>query len=180
MTAPTRTPFQPKGDRPEWQIVYDHLRTLNIGDTITYATLDRLLDRDFTPDRSPIYRARYQLEANDRRTLANVVGVGYRIAHPSDHLDLAQMHHRKMRRQLKFRRGRLSSTQREALTNDERRRLDDLELNQSRLEDVVRQQGRTIVKNQQALESVAGDQAATAAQVEKLTAALKRHGITLD
>ncbi len=180
MTATTRPPFQTKGDRPEWQIVYDHLRTLNVGDTVTYATLDRLLGRDFTPDRSPIYRATKQLEADDRRTLANVPNVGYRVVTAVEHEDLARHHHKKSRRQMKRALRRIQSADRSQLDADQIRRFDAVELTLSRHADAIRRLDARVAKTEQAIQAAAGDQAATAAQVEKLTAALQRHGITVD
>lgn len=180
MTATTRPPFQTKGDRPEWQIVYDHLRTLNVGDTVTYATLDRLLDRDFIPDRSPIYRAMKQLEENDKRTLDNVPNVGYRVVAPNEHEFLARRHHQRSKRQMKKALRKAKSADRNKMTADERTRIDAIELNVSRQADQIRYLSIRQTKTERALRVTTADQAATAAQVEKLTAALQRHGITVD
>lgn len=93
-------PFQPKGERPEWQLVYDELRKLDVGDEITYRELSAVLERPFGKNRGPLYRAAQELLHADRRALETVRGRGYRVA-------AAETHGRLARRQVKFSRRRL-------------------------------------------------------------------------
>lgn len=101
MTATgTRMPFQPKGDHPEWQLIYDPLlSTADYGTLITYAELDDALGRTFKDNRSPIYRAREHLGDTRRRWLEAVPGKGYRVIEAVEHLMVANRHKRKGQRQ---------------------------------------------------------------------------------
>lgn len=98
--AAVLAPFEPKGDVPEWRLIYDELRKLNVGDEITYRELSAALERPFVKNRNPLYRAADELLHADRRALETVRGRGYRIAAAESHGILA-------RRQIKFSRRRL-------------------------------------------------------------------------
>jgi hypothetical protein len=98
MSAPA---FQPKGDRPEWRIIYDELLVAaDFNTIIAYAELDRVLGRSFVENRSPIYRARQHLGEMRLRWLEAEPGVGYRVIEAREHLDAAQRRKRRARTQL--------------------------------------------------------------------------------
>ena len=93
--------FQPKGDTPEWAMVYDKLLdTAQFGDIITYEQLDEALGRRFLDSRSPIYRARHELGAVRSRWLDAVPSVGYRVIEAREHMRVAQRHKTRAKRQL--------------------------------------------------------------------------------
>lgn len=97
----TAQPFKPKGDRPEWRIIYeDLLLGAESGDIITLADLSNVLGRDFRRSRSPLYRARKALGVERSRWLYPVPGKGYRVAEAREHVTLANGHKQRAKRQL--------------------------------------------------------------------------------
>ncbi len=97
-----RVPFQPKGDLPEWRLIYDRLlEHADYGDVITYAELDEVLGREFEDNRSPLYRAREQLGVARSRWIEPVPRVGYRVIEPREHIIVAQNKKRRARTQLR-------------------------------------------------------------------------------
>ena len=110
--------FTPKGDRPEWQLVYDALLgDADFGTVITYAELDRVLGREFQTNRAPLYRARDELGSRRKRWLVPVPTVGYRVTDASEHVSVAIDHKRKSRRQMGMAVRVLSSTDLNRLTS---------------------------------------------------------------
>ncbi|MFH0917032.1 MAG: hypothetical protein V1912_11400 [bacterium] len=93
--------FTPKGDKPEWRMVYDDLLDEALfGAVITYAELDECLGRDFRTNRAPLYRACTELGEQRKRWLEPVPSIGYRVTEPGDHVRISAGHKRKSRRQL--------------------------------------------------------------------------------
>lgn len=93
--------FQPKGELPEWRMIYERLlENAEFGQVITYAELDEVLGRKFVANRSPIYRAREDLGSIRKRWLESVLGVGYRVTIPTDHVRMSVFHRRKGQRQV--------------------------------------------------------------------------------
>lgn len=102
MTVAERAPFQPKGDLPEWRLIYDRLlEHADFGDVITYTQLDEVLGREFEENRSPLYKAREHLGEMRRRWIEPVPRVGYRVIEAREHLLAAQQRKRRARRQLR-------------------------------------------------------------------------------
>lgn len=173
--------FEIKGDQAEWRIIYAKALTLNVDDVLTYEDLNDLLDREFLISRSPIYRAITELEKVDSRTLANVKGVGFRVAAANEHEGLARVHHKRSRRQLRKAVGKAASADRSALTPEERKRIDGLELS-------LRQHSQMIRRLEQRDEHRAAeikalrreknsDVAELSERVDRLAELLNRHGI---
>jgi len=103
--------FTPKGDKPEWQMLYDTLLAdADFGAMITYAQLDETLGRDFISNRAPLYRARSELGDRRKRWLVSIPTLGYRVTEASEHVRVATDHKRKSRRQLGMAVKVLSST----------------------------------------------------------------------
>lgn len=172
--------FETKGEIPEWRLVYDHAVTLEVGDTITYDDLDAILGRNFKASRSPIYDAIRHLEQDSRRTLRNVVNVGYRVARAIEHEDLARHHHRKSRRSIRRATSKIASADRRQLTAEERRRFDDMQAQFDQQATMLRRLDTkpiSVLLNNKRTERADIDDAA---KVERLTAALARHGITTE
>jgi len=94
------SPFAPKGDQPEWRIIYELLLSgAEFGDVVTYAELDEALGRRFVVNRGPLYRARRELGDQRHRWLEPVPGKGYRVIEAREHLRVSQVHKRKAKRQ---------------------------------------------------------------------------------
>jgi len=93
--------FAPKGERPEWRMVYeDLLDAAQPGAVITYAELEDCLGRDLAKNRAPLYRARQELGELRSHWLEAVPNVGYRVIDPAEHVRVATGHRRKSRRQV--------------------------------------------------------------------------------
>jgi hypothetical protein len=100
-TADAHVPFTSRRAVPEWQMIYTALlERADFGTVVTYEELDAVLERPFVENRSPIYRARRQLGDMRSRWIEAVPGVGYRVIEAREHIDSAQKHKRKARRQL--------------------------------------------------------------------------------
>lgn len=101
MTGPLMRIFEPKGDRPEWKIIYDELLAgAEFGDVVSYEQLDKVLGRKFITNRSPMYRARKHLGEMRQRWMEPVKKVGYRVIEAREHMDAAQQRKRRAKRQL--------------------------------------------------------------------------------
>lgn len=152
--------FQVKGDKAEWQLIYDHLVNLPIETVSTYDDLSEALGRDFRSDRGPFYKAQRRLEEDNHRTAAPVVGVGYRIVSAVEHEDLSKKHLKRSVRQTVKAKRKLSSADRSQLTPEQARRFDAMEVNVSQLSSNLKRQAKRIDK-------LEGVQKATVATVEK-------------
>jgi hypothetical protein len=99
-------PFQPKGEVPEWRLIYDELVKLDVGDEITYERCARILGRSFGPhdNRGPLYRAEKELLVAEQRALEPVRGHGKRVVPAVEQRRLARNRQRFALRQV--RRGR--------------------------------------------------------------------------
>lgn len=114
------TAFHPKGDVPEWRIIYDRLLTnADFGDLISYAALSHALGREFRRNRTPLYRARTELGSLRHRWLEAVPGRGYRVIEAREHLMVAAGHKRRARRQLTLMKRVADVTDLSRLTADE-------------------------------------------------------------
>lgn len=101
MTDEPRRPFAPKGDLPEWRLLYDAiLERAEFGQVIPYDQLDAVLGRRFVDNRSPLYRARREMGDLRQRWLDAVPRTGYRVIEAHEHIALAQRHKRRAKRQL--------------------------------------------------------------------------------
>lgn len=97
-------PFKSSGARARWREIYDHAAELKPGDIITYDTLTELLG--YNPakqgaSRTPIARAGQELLTKRSRMLIAVRGVGYKIAHASEHEVKARGYQKSARRRMR-------------------------------------------------------------------------------
>lgn len=125
--------FEIKGDRPQWQIIYDRIVDMAVGEVIKYDELFGLLpDAPEGSVRGAWQQAVKRVEDDRKRTFANVRKVGYRMVEANEHEGLARGHHRRANRQLKRAKRKAVSADRSRLTREERARIDAVELNLSR------------------------------------------------
>lgn len=136
--------FDPKGEIPEWRIVYDHAVTVPVDGVVTYEDLDALLGRTFTDSRAPIYRVQKELLENDHRTMVNVIGVGYRVGKANEHAGLASGQRKRARHSMTKAVRIVDGTNRQVLTRDETVRLDRLEFNLKQQAIILRKQDSRI------------------------------------
>lgn len=102
MSVAERAPFEPKGDLPEWRLIYDKLlEHAEFGDIITIDELDEVLGRSFRDNRSPIYKARERLGEMRQRWIETAPGVGYRVIEANEHMHAAKARKDRAQRQLK-------------------------------------------------------------------------------
>jgi hypothetical protein len=170
--------FQPVGEKPQWQMIYDGLTGLDIGDVITYERLADLLGvDDFRLHRGAWTKAANRWGSEHKRAFAPVRNVGYRVVNATEHELLARGHHRKSKRSLTRGRRMLETADRSLLSEEDRHRFDQLEQTISRHSDLIRRldarQGRT----EMALSQAAQQQTITEARISALEDVLRRHGI---
>lgn len=177
----TRSPFEPIGERPRWEIVYDELTTLNIGDTLSYERLCALLEvTDRGAVRQPVYAARKQWAQTASRWLVSVPNVGYRVVDAHEHEAIAKGHHRSARRQIRRGRQVLAAADRGRLDDEQRRRVDDMEITFGRHEDVIRRIDGRGARVDQAVAQAKLQIAVTDDRLTALEDALQRHGIATE
>lgn len=174
----TTNPFDPRGDRPQWQLVLDILERKDIDDLITYDELNEALDvEDFRKNRSPIYKAAAVWGEVHKRALAPVVNKGYRVVDAPEHELLARAQHRKSKRALKRGRTLLTNADRTRLTPEDRVRFDHMEETLGRHADMIRRLEGRQNRTEKALREARAATAETEAKVSAIEEALKRHGI---
>lgn len=174
--------FETKADRAQWRIVYDALVRMNIGDTIRDEEIVALIpDAAEGSVRGAFYRAMTEMETERKRSFARVRGVGYRMVQAIEHADLARGQHRKAKRRLKAAHRKAHSADRSLLTQEERQRLDALEINLSRQRDMIARLNGRVEKLDATLKDARREQKSDAAnlaeRVDRLAELLARHGI---
>lgn len=163
-----------------WRTIYDHIRTLDVNDLVTYETLSVLLGYQFLENRQPFYRALKELEANDMHTMITVANVGYRIAEALEHEGVAKTRHKAGARKLRKSVSALRSADRSRMSPQEREKFDRMEMTASRNADMLRRLDGRITSVDQARKQdkreVKGDLANIQDQIDRLNAALRRRG----
>jgi hypothetical protein len=167
--------FATKNDRPQWQAIYEHIVTMNIGDVVTDADLATLLPDAAAASRpGAFWRAVRHMELDRLRTFSRVRNVGYIMAQPVDHAGLAGKHQKRAGRQLQSAHRKAQSADRSLLSHEDRRRIDALEMNLARQRDFnarMAKQLKTETRERKA------DVAVVSERVDQLTALLTKHGI---
>lgn len=173
--------FEPKGDVAEWQLIYNHLVTLNVDDVVEYDTLTELLGREFKSARGPFHKANRHLLADHKRGMLNVKNVGYRVVPAEEHERAARDQHRFAKRRLRASKHWLANTDRSELPAEVAERFDRLEEQLDRQIDFTRRIDKRVARVEKALEAsrdeAAGQARETSERLSKLMEALKRHGI---
>lgn len=99
------TRFQALGREARWRSLYDLLKPLGVGDTISYEqmaeTLELPADVDRNKIRGPLHRAAQEFEQVDKHALEAVPNVGYRVVAAVEHLTLAQRQQKRAGKALK-------------------------------------------------------------------------------
>jgi hypothetical protein len=95
--------FSPRGDKPEWRLVYEELlANADYGHVVTYSELADVLNRDVKDRqrlRAPIARARRELGNLRSMWLVAVPNVGYRVIQANEHVSVADDHKHRGQRQ---------------------------------------------------------------------------------
>lgn len=100
MTAP----FEPIGEQARWRTLVAEFCGVDRGSTLTYKQLAAALDLNDPADRKAVRAAVRQASAalskEHDRSLVAVRGIGYRVALPDEHIELASYQQRRSRRAL--------------------------------------------------------------------------------
>lgn len=174
--------FEVKGDRPQWQVVYEALAGMDIGDVIKDADLAALLpDAPEGSVRGAFFRAVKQMEDDRKRTFSRVRLVGYKMAHARENEGLARSKHKSAKRSLRAAHRKAHAADRSLLTTEERKRIDAMELNLAAQRDMIGRLSTRVEKLDASLKDVRREQRTDAAQladrVDRLADLLQRHGI---
>jgi chromosome segregation ATPase len=170
--------FKPRGDRPQWEIVYDRLVSMRVGEVIKDEELFGLLpDSPEGSVRGAFWRAVKQVEDDHRRTLDRVRTVGYRVVEAREHEGLARRQQKKARRRLKSAIRKAHSADRSKLTLEERKRLDAVEDHLNRQAEFIHRLETRVEKTEARTARTEKDTAVLADRIDELKALLKRHGI---
>ena len=174
-----RAPFTPIGVKPRWELLYDAMNGLDVGDVLTYDAMAEALGVvEFTNvHRSSFYKAANRWGAERLRAFAAVPTVGYRVVDAAEHEVLARNHHRKSRRQIAKSRVVLEHADRSLLSADEARRFDALERTLGRHADMIRRLEERQERQDAALGAVQSESSVTAAELVRIRELLERHGI---
>lgn len=97
--------FEPVGERARWEVVYELLIPLTVGEVLTYDVMGEALGLDTRSRRhlvqEALRRAAKEYLVRDKRDLKVVPNLGYRVIDPAAQMEVARSHQRKARRSLK-------------------------------------------------------------------------------
>lgn len=171
--------FTAIGERPQWEIIYERLSTMDIGDVIKDVDLTALLpDAPETSVRGAFWRAVKQVEDDHKRTFDRVRLVGYRMVAAKEHEGLARRQHKRAKRRMVAAQRKAHSADRTQLTTEERRRLDAVEDHLGRQMEMIRRLDARQVKTEQRVARTEKDSAEIVDRIDQLTQLLERHGIS--
>lgn len=171
------TPFVPKGAVAEWRLVYDVLKVLKPDDVISTEEIEGALGRPLGKNRSPVYRAAKELQQVNRRALATVRGVGYRVAEPTEHFGLAMERSDRARVQLKKGIAIADATDLSLLPNDQAERLEALANLMTRGFEFMKILAIQVDAQTNLIESVKSEGKDTSERVSALEASLRKRGL---
>lgn len=167
--------FQPKGDKARWVTIYEHLQTLNIGGVVKDAELFALLpDASEACVRSAFARAVEEMQSAHHRSFDRVRLVGYRMVEAREHERLARRQHSRATKRLKSAVSKVRSADRSLLTQDERHRIDALEVHLASQQAMLARLDKNLQTETRERKT---ETAELAERVDQLTALLARHGI---
>jgi alkylated DNA nucleotide flippase Atl1 len=167
--------FDVIGEKPRWELIYDSLAGLDVGDVVTYEQLAAAIGvDDFEPYRSSWYKAANRFGEDNQRAFRAVNGVGYRVVDAIEHADIAKAHHRKSKRQLRKGRAVLRNADRSRLSTEDSKRFDDMQATIGRHEDLIRRLDVRQERTEKAVAAAAKKHDVTDARIAKLEAALAK------
>lgn len=176
MTAP----FTPKADVAEWRLIYDVLSGRDVGDVVTHQEMSDALGRSFAANRSPFYKAARVWGEKNLRALVPVPGQGYRVVEAIEHEDIARRHHKRSRRALGRSRFAIRTVDRSRLDPENLRRFDNMEINISRQQDMLRRLEARQTKTETRIAEQTADHEQTKARLARLEEALRSRGFSFE
>jgi hypothetical protein len=172
---PAVSTFIPKGEKPLWQLVYDHAVRLTPGDLITWADFEQLLGYDPSvagASRGPIHTASRRLLRDHDRTLTSVRKRGYRVAFANEHEPIARSGQRSATKKLRRSADVAVHVDRNALTPKEASSLDSLA-------HVLTAQAAMLKRQERRITGVEADVQRQDDRLDVLEATLRKHGIEI-
>lgn len=171
--------FEVKGDRPQWQTVYERLSEMDIGEVIKDLDLLALLpDAPELSVRSAFWRAVREMEDEHKRSFTRVRLVGYRMVRAVEHERLARDQHRRAKRRIGAAIRKAHSADRKLLNTDERKRIDAIEDHLGRQQGMIRRLDARLDKTDARVARTEKESVELTDRVDRLTELLGRHGIT--
>lgn len=119
--------FQPKGDKAQWEKIFDLVVDLPPGTVVTFAQLRKVLGYDISQvgrSRGPVHKASEHLLAEKKRALMPERGKGYRVAKASEHEGLARKEQRSARKKVASAVALTVNVDRNELTDEQRASID--------------------------------------------------------
>lgn len=168
------------GRTARWRIIYDEvLRGLTSGDLVSYTKIADVLGLDPDHDKSKIrpalQRARLEFLEADKRALVSVPGVGYRVAAPGQHLELARRHHDRAGRALETSHSLVANVNLSEISDPDTRKLTQLTVMAIAAQiDFNRRIGLRHERLEKNLAAVVAQTTHTASDVEEIKARLAR------
>jgi len=113
--------FQIKGEKPQWEIIYDAVKDYPIGSRLNYGQLNAMTGLDVQgKQRAIIYLANNHLLKTHQKMLLNIRDEGYRIAFPPEQVEHAKWRKKRGTRQLKKGVQELINLDTSGMSNDEK------------------------------------------------------------
>jgi uncharacterized coiled-coil protein SlyX len=170
--------FKVKGHQSQWKTIYENLSRMEIGDVVTLKELAAMLPGVPAGSVRPaFYRAQKEMQLKRSRTFSAVRGVGYRMVESREHESLARGKHKSAKKQLRKAQLIAASADRTRLTQEERRRLDELEHHLARQSDMLRRLDARQERTEHRVALTEKDMLHLNDKVERMESLLKRHGI---
>ena len=93
--------FKPKKDRALWEMAYEHVQDMSVGDVITYDEFSEFIDQDILKCRTVVYKLAKEMLKKQKRTLKSVRNVGYRIIDKLEIMNKAEERQERAEKQIK-------------------------------------------------------------------------------
>lgn len=163
----------PATEDAKWRVLYDAIREADYGTCYTYAELNEIAGvEDIRTERWVLLRTRDELVRHDRRFLANMRTIGYRIVEPEEHLKAGNDYRKKSMRAAGRSRKTLAATDLALIVSAETRgRIVNLESRMGHLQMALQHQEERLADTERTTERLVREQDS---YVDRL-AAVERH-----
>lgn len=117
--------FKPKNEKPYWQMIYDVISNLNVGEVISYDDMTEAIGKDINNNRTAVYKARKVLLKEKKRFLIVERGIGYKVIEGMPIMSHAEERHDIAKHQADMANFEVANINTVTLTPDEKKRLQD-------------------------------------------------------
>lgn len=160
--------------------MYAAMAKAEYGTFFSYEDIDGLIKMDSRKYRFLILTVQRRLEKTAQRTLRCDFGKGYSIANPQEHVVLGAKHHKRAKRQLRRATSIVAAANRSKLTEEEKRRIDNVESCLLMQQDAIRHlERRTSTLEKQQLQVSQTFEQKLAEAMERIAAVEEKAGIGL-